>query len=340
MSHQAGGGAFGFFIVDETDEALDKLYPKHLRTFLKDKEVLLQFFSITEKYTPTGERINRVNGRVSQAGKDDPMTITLLEQDYYYFRVSSVVVTDHDNFVEFSPKGACEAHAVAYDGVYRSAIPAEARSIHHLTVSSRVDLAVKCRHDAILRFHQGVATEKDSVVKIHVIPQKQHHEIEYTSSPFWDPFLGTRWNPRRAYYNPNLLEGTVDETWDVYMMQTKEKIVNKTTTGAIIGKKNLVSVNNHTWDPSNAIRAFEMNKLVEWNIYDSLTHPFHPHINRMMVATPGGCGGRYEEGQYFDTINSVEPCKVRVQFWDFGGRLVLHCHNLKHEGQYPSPDLF
>ena len=63
-------------------------------------------------------------------------------------------------------------------------------------------------------------------------------------------------------------------------------------------------------------------------------HPFHIHINRMQVAQDGGCGYRYEVGEYYDTIASKTPsCKIRMQFWDFAGRIVAHCHKLKHEDQ-------
>jgi FtsP/CotA-like multicopper oxidase with cupredoxin domain len=59
---------------------------------------------------------------------------------------------------------------------------------------------------------------------------------------------------------------------------------------------------------------------------------FSAHINRMLIVEPGGCGHRYEHGQYFDTIASgQDECLVRVKFFDFAGRLVLHCHRFGHE---------
>jgi FtsP/CotA-like multicopper oxidase with cupredoxin domain len=52
----------------------------------------------------------------------------------------------------------------------------------------------------------------------------------------------------------------------------------------------------------------------------------------MLIVEPGGCGHRYEAGQYFDTIAaSQDQCLVRVKFFDFAGRIVIHCHRFGHE---------
>jgi hypothetical protein len=56
------------------------------------------------------------------------------------------------------------------------------------------------------------------------------------------------------------------------------------------------------------------------------------HVYHMQIAPPGGCGGMYENGEYFDIISSqVGDCKVRFKLLDYGGRVVLHCHILRHE---------
>ena len=50
----------------------------------------------------------------------------------------------------------------------------------------------------------------------------------------------------------------------------------------------------------------------------------------MLIVEPGGCGhGRFEEGQYYDTIAAdQDECRVRVKFFDFAGRIVIHrCAN-------------
>ena len=53
----------------------------------------------------------------------------------------------------------------------------------------------------------------------------------------------------------------------------------------------------------------------------------------MLIVEPGGCGhGRFEEGQYYDTLAAdQDECRVRVKFFDFAGRIVIHCHRFGHE---------
>ena len=98
-----------------------------------------------------------------------------------------------------------------------------------------------------------------------------------------------------------------------------------------------VSVNQHVWDPNESIRTFDLGQLVEYPITLSQQHPYHAHINRMQVVEPGGCGGRFEEGEYYDTIVQAEDkpgnCTIRTKFFDFAGRIVIHCHRFSHEDQ-------
>ena len=50
---------------------------------------------------------------------------------------------------------------------------------------------------------------------------------------------------------------------------------------------------------------------------------------RQIIA---GCGPGYLVGEFYDTINpSAQPCTVRFQAHDISGRVVMHCHILKHE---------
>lgn len=62
----------------------------------------------------------------------------------------------------------------------------------------------------------------------------------------------------------------------------------------------------------------------------SLLSRFHLHVYHMQVVQPGGCE-HHEEGQWYDVISSSVSCLVRFRMADYGGRVVLHCHFLKHE---------
>ena len=333
VTRSAYGGAYGMLIVDETVAVEhQRFYPDHLTNFLTQNEILLQFSSMYNKKLSNPFRSNKVNGQ-------DSLDLFLSPDTHYYFRVSSVVYAESVNYLEFDPPDACDVKVVAYDGVYRSEIPGPTSLHKHMmTVSSRADFAVKCTMDADLHFHQGKPSDGSKMVTIHVAASEESlpisnsptivsHQAMLPSSPYWDPTSETSWKPRRPYYMPNLSAPTnlVDEYWSVSM---DDYFVN--------GTKG-VSVNQHVWDPNKSIRTFDLGQLIEYPILLSQSHPYHAHINRMQIVEPGGCGGRYEEGEYFDTIvqSTDKPgvCTVRTKFFDFAGRIVIHCHRFGHEDQ-------
>lgn len=294
----------------------------------------MQFSSMFDKYISTTERFNTINGR-------DNLDLFLLPDTYYYFRVSSVVYKEAVNYLEFDPPNACEVRVIAYDGVYRSEIPGPLIVDRHMmTVSSRADLAVKCSRDVDIHFHQGTKSTESKRVQVYVqnkpvvVSPSEGYQVSLRettspiSSPFWDADDETTWKPRRPYYMPDLSapSNIVDEYWRVSM---DNYFLNGTKA---------LSVNQHWWDPNESIRTFDLGQLIEYPIFRSQTHPYHAHINRMQIVEEGGCGNRYEEGEYFDTIvqekNFTTPsggCTVRTKFFDYAGRVVIHCHQLGHE---------
>lgn len=348
VTKSAFGGAYGMLIVDETVAVENnRFYPEHLVNFLTKTEVLLQFSSMYNKKLAHAVRSNKVNGK-------DGLDLYLSRDAHYYFRVSSVVYAESVTYLEFNPPDACDVRIVAYDGVYRSEIPGpSALHKHMMTVSSRADFAVRCSRDADIHFHQGKLGDESRLVKIHVVSPEEESQLNSQSlskllpqsngstsnvvtllqdpnrysSPYLDVTTNTTWKPRRPYYMPDLSDSTniVDEYWSVSM---DDYFVN--------GTKG-VSVNQYVWDPAKSIRTFQLGQLVEYPILLSQSHPYHAHINRMQIVEPGGCGGRFEEGEYFDTIVQSKDhkgeCRIRTKFFDFAGRVVIHCHRWSHEDQ-------
>ena len=323
-------------IVDETTAIEeDRFYPNHLVNFLTQNEILLQFSSMYNKKLKNAFRSNKVNGQ-------DHLDLYLEEDAYYYFRISSVVYAESVNYVEFDPPDVCDVRVIAYDGVYRSKIPGSVSSHKHMmSVSSRGDFSVSCSESVDIHFHQGKPNNASKMVRVHVVKSSEEKFLPQSnddpsqvflpatlpSSPYWNRDKETRWKPRRPYYMPDLSDPTnlVDEYWRVSM---DDYFVN--------GTKG-VSVNQHVWDPNESIRTFDLGQLVEYPITLSQQHPYHAHINRMQVVEPGGCGGRFEEGEYYDTIVQAEDkpgnCTIRTKFFDFAGRIVIHCHRFSHEDQ-------
>lgn len=317
--------------MDESATIAQNYYPEHLANFLTKNEILLQFSSMYNEELSNPIRTNKVNGQ-------DHVELFLSSDVFYYFRLSSVTYDDPINYVQFDPPGACDVRVVAYDGAYRSEIPGhQSFQKHMMTVGSRSDLAVSCNKHVEIHFHQGTMTNHSKLVTIHVdesrellstgnIPTSIHIPAVLPSSPYWDPETELTWNPRRPYYMPDLAAASsfVDEYWSVSL---DDYFVNGTH-GHLI--------NQRKWDPNQSIRTFTLGQLVEYPILNSHKHPYHTHINRMQIVEPGGCGERFEEGEYFDTIAQTDEtagggCRVRTKFFDFGGRVVIHCHRFEHE---------
>ena len=329
-SQQVSHGAYGLLIVDETEEQLST-YPQHLQNFLTKKEILFQYGSILDKSNSDINipRTNIINGYVNTT-----LHMTWNVNEWYYVRTSFVVISDPISYIEFVNSrnvDSCEVRVVAYDGVYRSKVPHEKSSYKHmLSASSRLDLAVKCSKPntvVSIYFHQGNLTKEAKMVVIDIVDQKEEEEERIVASPYWDMEQQTQWSPQRPYYMPNLLDSQthIDEIWNVSMER-----------GVLTS--NSLSINHQQWDPRIPFKTIPLMSVVEWNLYNTQSHPFHVHINRMQIANKN-CGYRYEVGEYYDTIaadetkatNKKKPCKVRMQFWDFAGRVIIHCHKLKHE---------
>jgi len=330
---QVAGGAYGLLIIDEPHM---ETYPPHLDQFFRN-EVLLQYLCIRHP-----DKIHRTH---ILNGQNETINITMKTADYYYFRISYVIISDPVSYFEILPKGACEARPMAYDGVFRSTLPhPESSSKHMLTASSRLDLAIKCQQDAQIFFHQGKISKEGKLLNIQVVQDddddddgggKGKESSSTTqvvrSSPFWDAQQQTSWAPRRPYYMPDLANVNTN-FWKVNKWNVTMDFV-MVTEGNNTKAKQKWSINKIRWDPEIAVRELQVGQLVEWTLVNTAPHPFHIHVNKMQIVQKGGCGYRYEEGEYYDTISSKDPCLVRLQFWDYSGRIVAHCHNLSHEDQ-------
>lgn len=74
------------------------------------------------------------------------------------------------------------------------------------------------------------------------------------------------------------------------------------------------------------------NTVYEMDLEGTTDHPFHMHAYPVQVVTPGGCGNDFVEGEFYDTISGNIPvCTVRFNTSYFGGKIMIHCHVLRHE---------
>mmetsp|Transcript_7940 Transcript_7940/g.19189 ORF Transcript_7940/g.19189 Transcript_7940/m.19189 type:complete len:584 (-) Transcript_7940:75-1826(-) len=320
---QVAGGAYGLIIIDEPH--MDT-FPPHLQRFFRN-EVLLQYACIRHK-----DKVHRTH---FLNGRKEAMNITMNSKEYYYFRVSFVVISDPVSYFEITPRDACEARPMAYDGVYRSTLPHPKSSAKHMmTTSSRLDLAIKCTDDAQVVFHQGQLSKGAQLLNIRVMEDDddgtESSSEKVQASPYWDAEEETSWHPRRPYYMPDLANVNTN-FWKVNKSNVTMDSVMVVEGNDTEQPVKEWSINQVRWDPDIAMRELQLGQLVEWTLINTGPHPFHIHVNKMQIVQKGGCGHRYEEGEYYDTISSKEPCLVRLQFWDFSGRIVAHCHKLSHE---------
>lgn len=92
-------------------------------------------------------------------------------------------------------------------------------------------------------------------------------------------------------------------------------------------------INGQPFDPSSIQATVRAGQTELWTISSNFHHPVHLHGARLqVVARNGGSPGSFDQGLK-DTVllGPGETVSVLVQFQDFKGRYMFHCHNLEHE---------
>jgi FtsP/CotA-like multicopper oxidase with cupredoxin domain len=196
----------------------------------------------------------------------------------------------------------CLVKLLARDGVWRTTAPKDlpARTVN-LTGASRVDLAVNCSAASDIR----VGTE--TVANIQVSGTADTGPSPYAAG-------GATWAAMRPSYLRDLRNENNIEQQTIRMGA-------RTVNGS---KFNLNA-------PTFTVAA---GAVQEWSIKGAANHPFHLHVYHMQAQA--GCGGDYEEGEFYDTL--AANCSVRFDLNPetssvYSGRTIMHCHILEHEDQ-------
>lgn len=240
----------------------------------------------------------RANGKTAEV-------MELRSNEWHRLRIANVDPAGSDRRVVFD-SSVCEARLVAYDGVWRSSVPRPTTvSSFSLTGSSRADVAIRCTGAS------GVWYDVNSARGTPIVEIRISGSGSTGPSPWQDESTLTAWLPARPAYLENSVTGPAGgNTYSIAM------------SGA--------QINGQSWDANTAVTTMSFGTTQQWTISGSGAHPFHLHLFHMQVATAGGCGGIFEEGEYYDTI-STTTCTVRFKLVDIGGRMVMHCHVLGHE---------
>ena len=196
----------------------------------------------------------------------------------------------------------CEVALLARDGVWRTTAPKTlATNQISITGASRVDLAVRCSDDSALTVGgQTVAT-----IAVDGIGDSAPH-------PFAPDGVST-WSAIRPDYLRDL-SGVAAVNNEVVRMGAR-------------------TVNGTQFDAQTPTFSLPADSVQEWDLRGAAQHPFHLHVYHFQAE---GCGGDFEDGEYYDTMSS--NCVVRFDLdaatsTPYDGRTIMHCHILEHEDQ-------
>ena len=225
-------------------------------------------------------------------------TVTVPPDTWLHWRV---LLSDTDARTEDVTVGAnCEAKLLARDGVWRTTAPKDLpTSTVSLTGASRADLAVRCSGAS------DISVGNDTVASIAVsgTPDAGPHPYDLDGVSTWSA-------TRPAYLRD--LSG--------------ETVVN--TESISIGAR---TINNLKFDHEVPTYTLPADSVQEWTLNGGTNHPFHLHIYHMQTF---GCGGDFEDGEYYDTV--AGDCTVRFDMnastgTAYAGMTIMHCHILDHE---------
>ena len=196
----------------------------------------------------------------------------------------------------------CEVALMARDGVWRTTAPKVlgANEIS-LTGASRADLAVRCSDDS------EITVNGNTVATIAVSGSG-----DLAPHPYAADGVST-WSADRPSYLRDL-SGETNVNNEVVRMGAR-------------------TINGSKFDHMNPTFALTTDAVQEWDVRGAGNHPFHLHVYHFQTE---GCGGDFEDGEYYDTLAS--PCTIRFDLDEttssvFDGPTIMHCHVLAHEDQ-------
>eukprot|EP00004_Rigifila_ramosa_P028489 TRINITY_DN968_c1_g1_i8.p1 TRINITY_DN968_c1_g1~~TRINITY_DN968_c1_g1_i8.p1 ORF type:complete len:471 (+),score=91.80 TRINITY_DN968_c1_g1_i8:56-1468(+) len=289
------GGAFGPLIVDDDPAALG-MPSDDVAAWATSAAAERLLFVYTSSGVWKSAGYNGAAGAVST-------TIPVTVGEWIRLRVLVADPAGTGGTLQIvASNGGCEAHSVAHDGVWRTAVPKTASALSYsLTGASRMDLAVWCGIAGTYSVTMA-GTAVTSIVATTGTPS--------AATP-WDP-TGAAWTPVRPYYLRDLRSESFDGSLTLQI-----------TANSIGGK---------SWNADVPLSTVAYGSVQEWTLQSTNVHPFHLHLYHMQIVSTTGCGA-HEYGEFYDTISTSGSanCVVRFQAISFGGRCVLHCHVLAHE---------
>ncbi len=291
---QVSTGGFGFIIIDDSQDGI----PANVAA-MEERHVLLGYLDPGAAGTG-GDTL--VSGTLP-AGWTVNGTVngdlTMPPDTWQHWRV---LLADRDARTKDVSIGAnCDVKLLARDGVWRTSAPKDLpdRTVN-LTGASRADLAVRCSAGST------ITVGNDTVASIVVAG---------TPDPGPHPFAAdgvSTWSAARPDYLRDLRGETGVNSQKISM-----------------GAR---TVNGGKWDIDTPTFTLDADAVQDWSIKGAVNHPFHLHVYHFQAQA--GCGGDFEEGEYYDTL--AGNCNVRFDLNAanaYEGRTIMHCHILTHEDE-------
>jgi FtsP/CotA-like multicopper oxidase with cupredoxin domain len=293
---QVSTGGFGFIMIDDSQDGI----PANVAA-MEERHILIGYLDPGAAGTG-GDTL--VSGTLpagwtvnGKVGGD----LVIPPDTWQHWRV---LLADRDARTKDVTVGAnCEVKLLARDGVWRTSAPKDlpTRTVN-LTGASRADLAVRCNANS------DIEVGNDTVANILVAgtPDPGPHPYAADGVSTWSAF-------RPDYLRDLRSESGVN--------------TEKISMGAR-------TVNGDKFDVDTSAFTLNADAVQEWSIKGAVNHPFHLHVYHFQALA--GCGGDFEEGQYYDTL--AGNCSVRFDLnaatgSPYQGRTIMHCHILTHEDQ-------
>lgn len=219
------------------------------------------------------------------------------------------------NIEKIDGSDAIRMHEIAVDGIPLGKVAA--RDFIWLNPGYRSDVLVQIPEEGTYLLYTEIKeAEKDSALNLAPVERTYVAKI-YVSGEKWDmqlppPNAFAAFKPKQRSLPPGR-NRTIEFNLDPDNLQ--------------------YNVDGREFDISRIDHFVQLGTVEEWTLVSrNDNHPFHIHVNPFQVVEPGVPP---EDWVWRDTLMvlSGQTLKIRMEFNEFDGRTVMHCHNLDHEDQ-------
>jgi len=249
--------------------------------------------------------------------------------DVNVFRfVDSARETDADFFLDSK---YCEMRVLARDGVFQKGGKYPVITRIHIPPGGRADIAIKCSSQAktvpIRVVPKSNAENAQVILTLHILPQAgapSQAQSQFPSTPFQFPNYLRDFSapPNESHYQNVTLQIKLDET------PIRFVINNQSYRGPNVYDDGLQQVLGESYQRTINQMQNSGDSIIE--------HPYHQHINHFQIQSY--LDGRmplddneFTVGEWRDT--APDNIIMWTRPMDFPGRVVIHCHNLRHEDE-------